>query len=78
MPPAGITTAAHLGALDCYADKNRVAFDRQLVDPWREFPAGKPRPVITARPRRLIDVGEISMCNPKDVAALLNLETTVF
>ena len=68
------TLAAHLDALDYFGKKNRIAFDTQLVGPYREFIAGKPKLVITARPRRLIDFGEISIYNPKDVPALLNLE----
>lgn len=72
------TLAAHLDALDYFGKKNRIAFDKQLVDPYREFLAGKPKLVITARPRRLIDFAEIPMYNPKDVPALLNLETAAF
>ena len=68
------TLAAHLDALDYFGKKNRIALDRQLVDPYREFLAGKPKLLITAQPRRLIDFAEISMYNPKDVPALLNLE----
>ena len=63
-----------MDALDYFGKKNRIAFDQQIVKPYQAFLGGKSNLVITAKPLRLVDFGEISFYNPRDVPALLNLE----
>ena len=68
------TLASHMDSLDYFGKKYRIVFDQQIVESYREFLAGKRDLVITAKPRRLIDFGEISFYNSGDVPAPLNLE----
>lgn len=66
--------AAHLNALNYFSQTNGIIIDKYLIDPFKQYLAGKPTLVITAKPREPVDFAEIGLYNPIDVPALLNLE----
>ena len=72
------TLASYMDALDYFGKKNRIALDKQLVDPYCEYINGKPTLLVTAQPRQPINFKEITMYNPKDVPAVLNLEAQAY
>lgn len=73
---SGQTLAAHLDALNYFGETNGIVFDDLILNPYKEFLAGKPRLVITANPVDPVDFAEIAFYNPTDVPALLNLAAT--
>lgn len=66
--------AAHLNALQYRGITNGIVFDKYVVDPYKQFLAGKPTLIVTAKPREPLDFARIEKYNPADVPALLNLE----
>ncbi len=66
--------AAHLNALQYFGKSYGIVFDRYVIDPYKEFLAGKSTLVVSAKPREPLDLTKISKYNPSDVPALLNLE----
>jgi hypothetical protein len=74
----GLTAAqilrAHLDSLQYFGKKSGIAFDKYVIDPYKEYLAGKSSFTVTAKPRRPIDLARIKKYKPLDVPALLNLE----
>lgn len=74
----GLTEAqilrAHLNALQYAGNNHGIEFDEYVIDPYKEYLAGKSSFIVTARPRRPIDLARIKKYKPIDVPALLNLE----
>ncbi len=65
---------AHLNALQYMGKTQGIVFDEYLIDPYKQYLAGKPTLVVTAKPREPLDLERISRYKPSDVPALLNLE----
>lgn len=65
---------AHLNALQYFGKKNGIEFDKYVTDPYKEYLAGKSRLIVTAKPRKPLDLARIKKYKPIDVPALLNLE----
>jgi hypothetical protein len=65
---------AHLNALQYFGKKNGIEFDKYVIDPYKEYLAGKSRFIVTAKPRKPLDLARIKKYKPIDVPALLNLE----
>lgn len=65
---------AHLNALQYAGKNNGITFDKYVIDPYKEYLAGKSSFIVTANPRRPIDLARIKKYKPIDVPALLNLE----
>ena len=66
--------AAHLNALQYRGKQHGIEFDEYVIDPYKEFLAGKPTLIVTAKPREPLDLARIKKYKPIDVPALLNLE----
>jgi len=75
LTPAQIL-AAHLNALQYRGKQHGIEFDEYVLDPYKEFLAGKPTLIVTAKPREPLDLNRIKKYKPIDVPALLNLEAT--
>lgn len=73
LTPAQIL-AARLNALQYRGKSNGIEFDEYVIDPYKEYLAGKSTLIITARPREPLDLARIEKYKPSDVPALLNLE----
>lgn len=73
LTPAQILRA-HLNALQYFGKKNGIEFDKYVTDPYKEYLAGKSKFIVTAKPRKPIDLARIKKYKPIDVPALLNLE----
>lgn len=73
LTPAQILRA-HLNALEYMGKTHGIVFDNYLIDPYKQFLAGKPTLIVTAKPREALDFKRISRYKPSDVPALLNLE----
>ena len=73
LTPAQIL-AAHLNALRYRGKLHGIEFDEYVIDPYKEFLAGKPTLIVTAKPREPLDLARIKRYKPIDVPALLNLE----
>ncbi len=54
--------------------KNGIEFDKYVTDPYKEYLAGKSKIIVTAKPRKPIDLARIKKYRPIDVPTLLNLE----
>lgn len=65
---------AHLNALQYFGKKNHIEFDKYVTDPYQEYLAGKSKLIVTAKPRKPLDLARIKKYKPIDVPALLNLE----
>ena len=65
---------AHLNALRYMGKMQGIVFDEYVIDPYKQYLAGKPTLVVTAKPREPLDLERISRYQPSDVPALLNLE----
>lgn len=75
LTPAQIL-AAHLNALQYYGKLHGIEFDEYVTDPYKEYLAGKPTLIVTAKPREPLDLARIKKYKPIDVPALLNLEAS--
>ena len=75
LTPAQIL-AAHLNALQYRGKLHGIEFDEYVIDPYKEFLAGKSTLIVTAKPREPLDLARIKRYKPVDVPALLNLEAT--
>lgn len=67
---------AQLDAFKYVGEENGIEFDEYVLDPYREFLAGKSTLILTARPNEPIAISQIDLYKPSDVPALLNLEAT--
>lgn len=67
---------AHINALQYFGKKSGIEFDKYVIDPYKEYLAGKSRFIVTAKPRKPLDLSRIKKYKPIDVPALLNLEAT--
>ena len=67
---------AQLDALEFFGDSNGIVFDDYVVTPYKEYLAGKPTLLVTARPNEPLNLTQIALYKPSDVPALLNLEAT--
>jgi len=57
--------------------ENGIEFDEYVVEPYKEFLAGKSTFVLTAKPNEPINLSQIDLYKPSDVPALLNLSGEV-
>jgi len=65
---------AHINALQYMGKMQGIVFDEYIIDPYKQYLAGKPTLIVTAKPREPLDLERISRYKPSDVPALLNLE----
>lgn len=74
---AGLTAeevmAAKLDAFHTFGEKSGIVFDEEIVEPYREFLAGKDTFVMTAKPHEPLNMSQIDLYKPSDIPALLNL-----
>jgi hypothetical protein len=67
---------AQLDSFKFVGEENGIEFDEYVLDPYKEFLAGKSTLIFTARPNEPIAISQIDLYKPSDVPALLNLEAT--
>ena len=67
---------AQLDSFEFFGEENGIEFDEYVLDPYKEFLAGKSTLIVTARPNEPIAISQIDLYKPSDVPALLNLEAT--
>jgi hypothetical protein len=67
---------ARLDALVFFGEAMGIVFDELIIEPYQDFTAGKSTFVITAEPSKPLPLSQISLYNPKDVPALLNLNAS--
>lgn len=65
---------AQINALQYFGSTMGIKFDEYVIDPYKEYLAGKPTFIATAKPRSPLHLTSISKYKPIDVPALLNLE----
>ncbi len=70
------TAQARLDALAYFGDAMGIVFDELIIAPYLDFTGGKSTFVITAEPSNPLQLSQISLYNPKDVPALLNLNAS--
>lgn len=66
--------------LDAFSFKGReygIEFDEYVIDPYIDFLDGKQTFIVTAKPTDPVTLSQISLYNPKDVPALLQLSAEV-
>ncbi len=73
LTPAQITRA-QLNALQHFGDTLGITFDEYVIDPYKEYLAGKSTFIATARPRAPLEMASIDNYAPSDIPALLNRE----
>ena len=70
----------HLAMIDSFefmGQQYGVEFDEYVLDPYIEFLSGGRTFVISAKPNEPVSLSQISLYNPKDVPALLQLSAEV-
>jgi len=70
------TLQARLDALHFLGESNGIVFDEYVIDPYKEYLAGKSTLVVTAQPSKPVNLTQIGLYKPSDVPALLNLSAT--
>jgi len=65
---------AHLDSLAYIGEQFGIEFDEYVIEPYRQFIAGKSTFIATVKPRRPLYLSRIENYRPSDVPALLNLE----
>lgn len=65
---------AHINALQYFGSTMGIEFDEYVIDPYKDYLAGKSTFIATAKPRAPLDLASIAKYKPSDVPALLNLE----
>ncbi|MDX2411206.1 MAG: hypothetical protein QNK34_04540 [Woeseiaceae bacterium] len=70
------TLQARLDALHFLGESNGIVFDEYVIDPYKEYLAGKTTLVVTAEPSNPVNLAQIGLYKPSDVPALLNLSAT--
>jgi len=67
------TMRAQIESFEFFGDLYGIEFDQYMIDPYKEFLAGKSTLVITAQPLHPVAFSQIDLYKPSDVPALLNL-----
>ena len=67
------TMHAQIDSFKFVGESNGIEFDEYMLDPYKEFLAGKSALVVTGRPSEPIAFSQIDLYKPSDVPALLNL-----
>jgi len=67
------TMRAQIESFEFFGDLYGIEFDQYMIDPYKEFLAGKSTLVITAQPLNPVAFSQIDLYKPSDVPALLNL-----
>lgn len=67
------TAEAQLDAFRFFGSENGVEFDEFVIEPYKEFLAGKSSLIVTAKPNEPVSLSQISLYKPSDVPALLQL-----
>ena len=70
------TLKAQIESFEYFGKENGIEFDEYVMDPYKEYLAGKTTLIFTARPNEPIAISQIDLYKPSDVPALLNLEAT--
>ena len=65
--------AAKLDAFNEFGRESGIEFDAEVVEPYKEFIAGKDTFVMTARPNEPLNISQIDLYKASDIPALLNL-----
>ena len=65
--------AAQVDAFAASGRQNGVEFDDYVMEPYKEFLAGKSTFILTAKPSKPVNLSQIDLYKPSDVPALLNL-----
>jgi len=65
---------AQINALQYFGSTMGIEFDEYVIDPFKDYLAGKATFIATAKPRSPLDIASIAKYKPSDVPALLNLE----
>jgi hypothetical protein len=68
--------AAQMEAFRFMGEANGIVFDEYMTEPYKDFLAGKPLLVITAKPSEPISLSQLKLYKPSDVPALLDLSAT--
>ena len=64
---------AQIDALAASGLENGIEFDDYVIEPYKEFLAGKSTFILTAKPAEPVNLSQIDLYKPSDVPALLNL-----
>ena len=64
---------AMLDSFEFMGRDNGIEFDEYVLDPFIEFLSGKETFILTAEPTEPVNLSQLSLYNPKDVPALLQL-----
>ncbi len=64
---------AQIDSLLASGMKNGIQFDDYVIEPYKEFLAGKSTFILTAKPSEPINLSQLDLYKPSDVPALLNL-----
>lgn len=70
--------AAQMDALHFFGKDNGVEFDEYVIEPYKEFIAGKSNLLITASPTEPVSISQIALYKPSDVPALLDLSAKAY
>ena len=68
--------AAQIEAFSYDAEELGIVYDEYVLEPYKEFLAGKSVFVMTAKPTEPIAFSQIDLYKPSDVPALLNLSAS--
>jgi hypothetical protein len=68
--------AAQMEAFRFMGEANGIVFDEYMIEPYKDFLAGKQVFIITAKPREPISLSQLKLYKPDDVPALLDLSAT--
>lgn len=66
-------SAAQLAALKFFGQENGIVFDEYVIEPYKQFLAGKSKFIVTANPTEPVSLSQIKLYKPSDVPALLDL-----
>jgi hypothetical protein len=66
-------SAAQLATLKFFGQENGIVFDEYVIEPYKQFLAGKSKFVVTANPTEPVSLSQIKLYKPSDVPALLDL-----
>lgn len=67
---------AQMDAFRFMGEANGIVFDEYMIEPYKDFLAGKASLVITAKPSEPISLSQLKLYKPADVPALLDLSAT--
>ena len=69
--------AAQVDAFAASGRENGLEFDDYVMEPYKEFLAGKSTFILIAKPTKPVNLSQIDLYKPSDVPALLNLSGEV-